>query len=708
MGVAQQDEEEMIEQTVQKISSTEILDATVINHNRRTQLSKRDVKQNGYRLLPFYFEEPDELLEIRIKLKKPHTIASVKPILSPEYEIDGEIINVNEEFFRVYLRFTNLVRTNTPSFTFAIWTMDGQEILQELKFLPYTETRIEMADHTYRNKTLYVGEDQVFDLISNHPENIKTDNLWKESDGIFYRIANEQGKLQLHVMTQNSRDDQLSFRADTYIPHILADTLLYQTNPINLTFSVKSSRLAFLGANQKEITLTNEALSEGVEIEIENHRNLRLQKTYRLEEQEAKGGKLMAELYTKARLSNNRILCELRPYSTHDAATGYLYIKDGDTPLFLTNFTLSKPAQIQKVSILKSGRNWSTNLTVNPGEIVDLRIEGEELDKSYFKFAGTDEIKEDSLLNTPTLHEVRIRIPMNINLSEIPIYDHHKPTGYSLKVQEHQKPRKFDFVTLEYDDQHQYRVDQIDKNLFYESNIRDIVLSFNPALLDQPSNMNGKQYLEVDVRVLNDRMQLTEIAKIENFVVCPDDSSPRYQHYDKSDCTASSLRLNDYLATKTYNLEGWSRIEIKVKHKRDKYQDTIQEKKITLILSRRYNFDIDVSFPAGLLVKRFNEDDIGGLGGVSIAAMAQFQFYKKGTIAKLQPYRIGVGSIALNAFNLSDDNTDRDLGLVTLLSLHPLYKPGRKLSLPIYFGFGYLIKAETWFVMLGPGIRVSI
>ncbi|MEJ7660337.1 MAG: hypothetical protein WKG07_12335 [Hymenobacter sp.] len=104
---------------------------------------------------------------------------------------------------------------------------------------------------------------------------------------------------------------------------------------------------------------------------------------------------------------------------------------------------------------------------------------------------------------------------------------------------------------------------------------------------------------------------------------------------------------------------------------------------VDLVLSRRASFDIDVSFPAGLLTKNEN-GEYGSFSGISIATLAQLSFYSPGRINHLRPYKIGAGFVALNAFNLSQNATDRDLGVVVLGSVTPLHT-GR-LTFPLYLG----------------------
>ena len=61
----------------------------------------------------------------------------------------------------------------------------------------------------------------------------------------------------------------------------------------------------------------------------------------------------------------------------------------------------------------------------------------------------------------------------------------------------------------------------------------------------------------------------------------------------------------------------------------------------------------------------------GSLSGISMAMVAQLSFYQPNKIAKYRPYKIGAGFLAFNAFNFSNDNTSRDVGIVCTGQLLP-------------------------------------
>jgi hypothetical protein len=141
-------------------------------------------------------------------------------------------------------------------------------------------------------------------------------------------------------------------------------------------------------------------------------------------------------------------------------------------------------------------------------------------------------------------------------------------------------------------------------------------------------------------------------------------------------------------------------------NKKDKYNGEGFIKTIEIVPAEYTRLDIDVSFPAGLLIRKQGDDGYGNFGGVSLAMIAQLSFLEKDKVSVYKPYKVGVGFIALNAFNFSNSNTDRDLGIVAIGSLYPT-RAEAKLRFPLYFGGGYLLSQKKFFWLIGPGIQVN-
>jgi hypothetical protein len=242
--------------------------------------------------------------------------------------------------------------------------------------------------------------------------------------------------------------------------------------------------------------------------------------------------------------------------------------------------------------------------------------------------------------------------------------------------------------------------------LFYEDIIKDYSISFNTDKIDE-GKFYGKQYIDLQIRITGKKNELVELRTIENIAVCPS-ASPRQKYYSTNDCFNGDINLNQYIKRPTYDLDDWSRISLTVSNDKTKYGGAGNQKEVELILKRKYSFDIEVSFPAGLLTitPKDTTETFGTLSGISMAMIAQFSFYHPEKINVYRPYKIGVGFLALNAFNFND-NSNRDMGIVILGSLYPTSRDA-KLAFPLYVGGGYFLKGQKFFFLIGPGIRVRL
>jgi hypothetical protein len=182
----------------------------------------------------------------------------------------------------------------------------------------------------------------------------------------------------------------------------------------------------------------------------------------------------------------------------------------------------------------------------------------------------------------------------------------------------------------------------------------------------------------------------------------------RAAFYQDKLCQVGNLSLNNLLnSRKTYDLDDWSTLIITIRHNQAQYQEPGFSQKLELVLKRRIKFDIDVSFPGGLLTKYKDEPSYTSFGGISLAMLGQLSFYHPEKINRLRPYKIGAGFVALNAFDLSKSGGNRDLGIVVLGSVYPTRREA-KLTFPLYLGGGYLLSNRKPFFLLGPGIGVRL
>ncbi|MES2389633.1 MAG: hypothetical protein V4543_16635 [Bacteroidota bacterium] len=662
----------------------------------------------GKRYLLFEYDKNNEQAEVEIHPANPAYIRSLQLMRSGDFDLLDSLTLIDSTYYRAKIRFSNLSASQHISLIFNTVYKDGRTYNYDIRLLPSVPTTLGIK---VKDDDLYTGEARIFELQSNHPENVRADNTWHKQKDFDYKIYLEDQQLRAQILPRSQGKIEMSLELSTRKPFINDSGIVSTALPIiRHSFTVRKGRLTFLNFDPKDVTLEIN-FGRGLEVQLENNINLQMHKTYRIEDQLEGGGTFIGELYTRSMLSNDRVLCWLRPYALHRLTDGFLYLKDGDEPRYITNFTISERMQISKVSILRDGADWSTNLSANPGETVEVRIEGTGLSKARFLVEDISELRRDSALATENVVQFKFRVPLNISKRKIVIFNAQKNTGYDIQIKEFQQPKPLDFVSFNYSGKDE-PLTMVSAPRLYDKNIRDITISFQPNKIDEGGRLFGRQYLTVNISYYNNKGELTESKDVNDVLICPGDNSPRAAFYNDKDCRRNDISINQYMSRKTYDLPDWSRIEITVKHKPDAYGgQSGYSRKATIILQRHYTFDIDASLPSGLIIKRIGEVADKGFGsftGVSLAILAQFSFYSPDKIEKLRPYKIGAGVLALNAFNFSSDNSVvRDAALVGIASLAPPYR-NKKISFNLYGGFGYFIVSGKFFYVIGPGIQLSL
>jgi hypothetical protein len=672
-------------------------------------LNRNNVRfQNSEHL---YFEYRDEtaICEITLFPQNAEMIDSLSLLASGSYDLVDSLINFNNEYYRFKVEFPDLNTSDFLGFTFQLKKVgEDKSVITELKLLPYHSTYVKLYPLT---DELFVGEEKVIELITNNIDNIRFNNDWQVSDGISYRLSKTFNQLTIHLVPNSIGKKTIRVPLQTKVPCAIKNGIpVFDLPVVEYTFNVQKSRLQYLGIDKREVTLDDSSRRQGIEVQIENSRLLKMGKTYRIEDQESPGGALIAELFTRDLLANNRALCWLRIYNYHRDSEGYLYIKDNDQAMFITNFNITPQTRIDRITILRNG-NWIQNLDVYPGEIIDLRIEGQGLHKARFTFEELIDITPDTTIRSENFALYKFRVPLDVTKNRLNLYNWANNTGRSLNVREFQEPRPFDYISVNYDGQ-KHKLSELPFLIVVDKTIPDVIFSYDRSMIDSGEKLYGKQYLDMEITITGGKGELIEMKNLENIVICPDINSPRYSHYDERDCGPDYFNLNRHLRKKTHSLDIWSRISIKVSNRTDKYANEGFVREFDLVIRKDYTFDIELSFPAGLITVSkpdAGEEDqrFGQLTGISIAMIAQFSFYHPEKINTQRPYKIGAGFLALNAFNFSDVVVDRDIGIVILGSLYPTTKDV-KLTFPLYFGGGYLLKGRKFFLLLGPGIRISL
>ncbi|MDX1652313.1 MAG: hypothetical protein R3277_07470 [Brumimicrobium sp.] len=623
-------------------------------------------------------------------------VGTMELVSSPDYTVLDTLALMIEGYYQCKIQFNHL----QDSEFLNIRIKAGDKMIS-IPLFPYS--------HTYAtiypgDEELFIGEVKKYPLITNNEANIDIDPRWIKKDNYEYRIFREDNNIMIAILPLTTGDISLDFTLHLHRPNFEKGNLNYQLESDKFFFKVKGSRLSFLNFDNKEIIWNREDRT-GVELQIDNHPKLEINKTYRIEATDEKGGPLIAEMYTVRRLSNERVLCSFRPYNYHKISKGYLFIKDGDSPKFITNINILREPKITGVSILREGGSWVNSKQIYPGETVEVRFEGEGLSRAEFKFEDLKESALDSVIHTDFVSHHILTVPIDIHKKSVQVYNGNKKTGITLDIQEYQKPREFDFIVIEHGTSPAI-VSNIKEPILHRGTIGDVNIHFDGRYIDERNELYGKQFLEIEIRIKDNNNKLVEKQVIDNIEVCPGSNSPRsFSYTSKDGCTNPDISVNDYLSNKTYSLENWSTVELIIKHRKEFYESSGYSTRIEIIKEKLVTFDVDLSIPAGLIIKTVGEEGFPGLTGISLSMLAQFSFYQKGEVQRLRPYKVGAGFLAKNAFNFNPE-AERDLGIVILGSVYPTRK-NRKFSFPLYAGMGYFLNEEKFFYLIGPGVRIN-
>jgi len=649
----------------------------------------------------FKYSKEDEICDVKVFPSTKHKIKDISLIESADFKLLDSMVNYNNRYYTFKVQFQHLSTTDFLRFRLNV-EVDSASVVQDIPLLPITETTAKLNT---KGEDLTVGEEKVFELISNHPENIKLTPDWQSTKDADYRISESNGQLYIHLLPNAVGNKSIPINLITHKPFFADNGLSTDLPTLNPTFTIKKAGLTFLQTDKSDFTLDDKLKNDGVEIQIDNNKYLQLNSTYLVEGKETAGSPLIAEIFTKEKLSNNKVLCVLRAFNYHKKTDGFLYIKNDDGAKFISNFNIIPKVCIEHVKIMRNGKDWKEDATIYPGETFNLRIEGQSLDRSKLRFSELLNLSSDTVSRNENTVEFKLKVPIDISKKTIEIYNYTENTGKTLTLKEYQKPHPFDYIKVNYGDGKK-TVSEIHGPELYDKTVKDVVVSFQTSKLDSINKLYGKQYLTLEIKVLGKKDEIIDDQTIEDIAVCPDEKSPRFQFYDKSDCKNAEISINSKITNSTYSLKDWSKIKLTFKNPSDKYPQGAQEKTVEIVLQKRSDFDIDVSFPTGLLIKKMNTPGLGNFGGVSMAVIGQYSFYRKDKINSLEPFKVGAGFLAVNAFDFSNDKSSRDLGAVVLGTLNPV-NTDRKLNFSIYFGGGYLFAAKTAFWLIGPGITVQ-
>lgn len=665
--------------------------------------SENQITQANERKLYFTYNENSPVVELRLypnkNLNKSDSLFNI--IKSSSYTLLDNAQLINDEYYKVKLRFDEISNSKLLSVEMVLMR-EEKPMNISIPLLPVTDTYVTVYPG---ESDLFIGEEKSFELVTNNQENLKFDTRWNKKEDYEYRFHRKGDDILLSIVPTKRGQITIDFTLDVYNPIKNKEELVYTLPEQSFDVNVRGSRLSFLRFDTREIVWERSNV-EGVELQIDNHRSWEMNKTYRVEATDEPGGALFAELFTLRRLSNDKVLCMFRPYNFHRTKDSYLFIKDGDEPKFITNINIVPEPKIKRVSILREGGTWENTTQIYPGEKIEVRLEGESLQRGDFTFKGLNDVSPDTIVRNESVVHFLMKVPIDIREKSVSIYNGSRKTGVSLDIQEYQRPRIFDYVVFDYGGTPKV-VDKVTQPILHKGTIGDVNIQFDPHYIDEPNYLYGKQFIEIEVRLKNAQNILLEQHVIDDIVVCPGEDSPRFFVYsnDGENCLNSPVSINDYLTKKTHSLENWAKIELVFRNRKGAYGGKGHSKRVEIIKQKLVTFDVDLTIPAGLLVKKVGVEGFPTLTGVSLSMLAQFSFYQRGEIQKLRPYKIGAGFLAQNAFNFNPE-ADRDLGIVILGSVYPS-KKDRKIKFPLYAGFGYFLNEERFFYLIGPGVQIN-
>lgn len=655
----------------------------------------------------FYFVINEKSPQVELTLSFPDKlIQKVELQPSVDFTILDSLTLINNAYFRGNIRFNDITNSRFLRFVFRVYADSGSFRNIEYKLYPYIFPTIEPMEQEI---TLFRGEEKLVPININNGFNLDYNGGWQFDDRVEYRLVETESEPKLQVKSEAIGTHLVEVVLRSNKPYLNdAGLPAYELASFMVPIKVNPSQISYLNFDQQDYFYDMGTANSRV-VKIDYSGRVALNKTYRIENQEQPGGILLAELYTRSIIENeNKILAVLRTYGFHREDEGYLYLKDGDITRFFTNFNILPRPQIEKISILRQGRDWTTNLSVYPNDTIEIKVEGQGMEKSRISFGDG---KYRAVLDTARISDkaryYELAIPADVKESRIPIDMNGAATSFELLVREHEKPHTLTFVLMDYGaGDKRLGTGYFDKPILHYDEIKEITLSFQPKIIDMNNDFHGVQHLEVEIRINDENKRLLEFKRIENIKVVPDESSPRYASYDRKNASPLRINLSRYISRTLADLTYWSSVEIMVRHSKSKHGDNGYTKYITIYRAVETDVDLQVSFPTGLLSKQFNEPGIGRFTGISTAAQAQFTFYRKNQIAKQYPLKIGVGFIAINALTSFNADDEKDIGVVTIASFYPINSKS-SVNFPLHFGFGYLFQNETAFLLVGPGVQFN-
>jgi hypothetical protein len=660
---------------------------------------------HGRQYLRFKYQEEQTVAEFLFYPRRPYGVKRMEILPSIDYDQIDSLIYVGNRYFRARLLFPSLSQSQTPTLQARLYYTNSDTIDTVIPLFPVSDPEVSLFPG---EKVLFIGEERIFPLQTPLPSNIRPIPNWRKTASAAYRITLKDGQPQLHLIPLEFGSQTLSLPFQSYRPSAdESDNLTYEHYIEPFDIQVKRGRLQFVALSNDIFELGKNDREATRRVNFNRQLALSLKRTYRIEDRETLGGRLIAELYVEDMLSNTDMQARLRLYDYHLRSEGPLFIKAQDETLLKTNFDVIFPPNVLEVAIRPQDSTWTEALSLRPGESFDLRLRGESLQRARYLLEDLENLgKSDSVSRTEELLFKDLKIPEGTKAREIRLMQDDIYTGFSLKIREFRRAHPLDYVQLH------LNADTLDweglprtRSIF--TSLSRLQLQFRRDSIEQDYPFFGPQYLRVEVEVTDDKGLLLAPQKVKEICLCPEETTPRAEAYQRFPCYQGPVALEKLIDRPLSDLPAYTQVYVTLAHQDSAYQQNKARKQIRIVLRKKYKFGFEATFPVGIIMKRFNVAGSEPLQAVGFAAMAQLAFYRRYALNELKPFRISAGMMSIDVFPLDGDAPLRDWGISAFMSLYPIDSQ-KRWNIPLYLGGGYLIEGKSAFFFFGPGFTLQL
>ncbi len=181
-----QDNKEIFDDIILRIDTSEF------------SFNSNQVLYQGKPHLAFSFTEPESVCEVELFPAGGLDLTGLVLNPSGDFKLIDSLQIIRGRSIRFKVRFADLVNASFLKFTFSRpETSERGSPLAEINLLPYTDTYLKFYP---LNEELFIGEEKVYELITNNIDNININNDWVENSRMNYRLTKTFNQIQLHIV----------------------------------------------------------------------------------------------------------------------------------------------------------------------------------------------------------------------------------------------------------------------------------------------------------------------------------------------------------------------------------------------------------------------------------------------------------------------------------------------------------------------------